>query len=198
MRFTNIVAVANLLAFAGSAAADVSGVPSGEYELDDHHGYISFTYSHLGFSTPHVGFSDFNVELDLDNGSPENSSVNVVINTASIDSRVDEFDGHLRGADFFNTEQFPEATFTSSAIKATGESTYDVLGDLTIKGVTKPVTLAVNINRAAMHPMRNVPTVGLSGETTINRSEFDLGRFVPNVGDEVTISVTAELLKKAE
>jgi len=71
-----------------------------------------------------------------------------------------------------------------------------VTGDLTIKGVTKPVTLAATLNKAAMHPMRNVPTVGFSAETTIMRSEFGLDRYVPNVGDEVTIHITVEMLQQ--
>ena len=92
---------ATFLAFAVNAQADLSDVPSGEYGLDDHHGYISFTYSHIGFSTPHVGFRKFDANLTLDSENPENSSVEVVIDTTSIDSRVDEFNGHLRGSNFF-------------------------------------------------------------------------------------------------
>ena len=187
-----------LFTYAGSGLADIAEMPSGEYQSDPDHAYISFTYSHLGFSNPHVGFSSFDVVLDLDASDPENSSINVVIKTESIDSRVDEFDGHLRGADFFDVANFPEALFVSTRVESTGKGTYDVHGDLTIKGVTRPITLATTVNKAATHPMKRTPTVGISGETRINRSEFDLGRYAPNVGDEVTISVTAELLKTAE
>ncbi len=190
--------VAALLLSWSSAMAELAEVPSGKYEQDSDHAYISFTYSHLGFSTPHVGFSTFDVDLDLDAENPENSSVNVVIDTMSVESRVEEFNGHLQSSDFFDANNFPQATFESTAVKSTGDNTYDVQGDLTIKGVTKTVTLATTINKAAMHPMKRMPTVGISGETKINRSDFGLGRYVPNVGDEVTIYVTAELLRKAE
>ncbi len=99
-----IACAASFLALAATAGADLSDVPSGEYGLDDHHGYISFTYSHIGFSTPHVGFREFDANLTLDSENPENSVIEVVIDTASIDSRVDDFDDHLKSADFFEVE----------------------------------------------------------------------------------------------
>ena len=193
VRATTIVAS---LAITASANAELSDVPSGEYGLDDHHAYISFTYSHIGFSTPHIGFRKFDANLTLDSESPENSVIEVVIDTTSIDSRVDEFDDHLKSADFFEVETYPQATFTSTSVKPTGENTFDITGDLTIKNVTRPVTLSATLNKAAMHPMRKVPTVGFSAETTIMRSDFDLGRAVPAVGDEVTIYVTVEMPQK--
>ena len=94
------------LALAANAQADLSDVPSGEYGLDDHHAYISFTYSHIGYSTPHIGFRNFDANLMLDSENPQNSEIEVVIDTTSIDSRVDEFNGHLRSANFFDTENF--------------------------------------------------------------------------------------------
>lgn len=187
---------ASLLAFAASAQADLSDVPSGEYGLDDHHAYISFTYSHIGFSTPHVGFRNFDANLTLDSARPENSSIEVVIDTTSVDSRVDEFNGHLRGSNFFDTDNHPQATFRSTSISANEDGTFDVTGDLTIKGITRSVTLDATLNKAAMHPMRNIPTVGFSAETQIMRSDFGMDRAVPAVGDEVTIYITVEMPQK--
>ncbi len=186
------------LALAVNAQADLSDVPSGEYGLDDHHAYISFTYSHIGYSTPHIGFRNFDANLTLDSANPQNSVIEVVIDTTSIDSRVDEFNGHLRSANFFDTENYPQATFKSTSIKGTGEGTFDVTGDLTIKDVTKSVTLEATLNKAAMHPMRKIPAVGFSAETTIMRSDFGLDRAVPAVGDEVTIYITVEMPKKGD
>lgn len=177
------------------AAAATFPVPSGSYELENTHGYISFSYSHLGFSTPHIGFNSFDVALEADADNPAQSSVSVTIDATSIDSRVDEFDKHLNGKNFFDTAKHPQITFTSTKIVATGDTTFDVTGDLTIKGITKPVTLAATINKAADHPMRKVPTIGLSAEGTLSRSEWDLGRFAPAVGDEVTLLVTVEMIK---
>ena len=187
---------ASFLALAANAQADLSTVPSGEYGLDDHHAYISFTYSHIGFSTPHVGFRKFDANLTLDSAKPENSTTEVVIDTTSVDSRVEEFNGHLRGSNFFDTDNYPQATFKSTRIAANEDGTFDVTGDLTIKGITKSVTLDATLNKAAMHPMRNIPTVGFSAETQILRSDFGMDRAVPAVGDEVTIYITVEMPQK--
>ena len=190
------VGAATLLAVSFSASADLSGVPSGKYTLDSSHGYISFTYSHLGFSNPRVGFNRFDTRLDLDTGSPENSTIEVTIDAASIDSRVAEFNDHLNGSDFFNTAEYPNITFKSTKVEATGENTFNVTGDLTILGTTKPVTLATTINKAGNHPIRNVPTVGVSASAKLMRSEWGLDAYVPAVSDEVELSIEVELLSQ--
>jgi polyisoprenoid-binding protein YceI len=188
------ILAAALLGIPLSASADLSDVPSGTYTLDSSHGYITFTYSHLGFSNPRVGFNSFDTVLELDSSDPENSVVVVTIDASSVDSRVAEFNEHLNGSDFFNTTEYPTITFESTKIEATGENTFDVTGDLTILGTTKPVTLIATINKAADHPMRNVPTVGVSAVTTLKRSEWGLGAYVPAVSDEVELSIEVELL----
>lgn len=188
------ICAAALIAMPLTATADLSAVPSGKYALDSSHGYITFTYSHLGFSNPRVGFNSFDAVLDLDTGNPENSMVEVTIDATSIDSRVAEFNEHLNGADFFNTAEYPTITFKSTKVEATGDNTFDVTGDLTILGTTKPVTLATTINKADNHPLRNVPTVGVSASTKLMRSEWGLGAYVPAVSDEVELSIEVELL----
>jgi polyisoprenoid-binding protein YceI len=186
---------ATLLGLAFNASAGLSDVPSGQYGLDSNHGYITFSYSHLGFSNPHVAFKSFTVDLNLDNENPENSMVNVTIDATSLDSRVDVFNGHLNGSNFFDTANHPTITFTSTAIEMTGEDTMNVQGDLTIKGVSKPVTLMAKINQAGNHPMRKTPWIGVEAETKVSRSDWGLTRAVPNVGDEVTIWISVELPK---
>lgn len=183
-----------LVALPFGVSADLSDVPSGKYTLDSSHGYITFSYSHLGFSNPRVGFNRFDTELELDSSNPENSAVEVKIDVASIDSRVAEFNDHLNGSDFFNTAEHPTITFKSTKVEVTGENTFDVTGNLTILGTTKPVTLATTINKAANHPMRNVPTVGVSATAKLMRSEWGLGAYVPAVSDEVELSIEVELL----
>ena len=187
---------ATLLALPFSVSAELSDVPSGKYTLDSSHGYITFTYNHLGFSNPRVGFNRFDTELELDSSNPENSVVEVTIAASSIDSRVAEFNDHLNGSDFFNTAEYPTITFKSTKVEATGENTFDVTGNLTILGTTKPVTLVTTINKAANHPMRKVPTVGLSASATLMRSEWGLGAYVPAVSDEVELSIEVELLSQ--
>ena len=187
---------AAMLALPTGASADLSDVPSGEYTLDNSHGYITFTYSHLGFSNPRVGFNRFDTKLDLDSSDPENSAVEVTIDASSIDSRVAEFNEHLNGADFFNTAEYPTITFKSTKVEAKGGNAYAVTGDLTILGTTKSVTLDTIINKAANHPMLNVPTVGVSASTRLMRSEWGLDAYVPAVSDEVELSIEVELLSQ--
>lgn len=184
-----------LLGISATAFAGLGDVPSGQYGLDKSHGYITFSYSHLGFSNPHIGFSSFEVELELDSENPENSTINVTIDATSIDSRRDDFNGHLNGPNFFDTANHPTITFTSTAIEMTGEDTMNVQGNLTIKGVSKPVTLMAKVNKAANHPMRKTPWIGVDADTKVSRSDWGLTRAVPNVGDEVTIRISVELPK---
>lgn len=184
------------LALTFSVSAELSDVPSGTYTVDNSHGYITFTYSHLGFSNPRVGFNRFDTQLDLDSNNPENSTIDVTIDASSIDSRVAEFNEHLVGSDFFNTAEYPTITFKSTKVVTAGDGNFDVTGDLTILGTTKTVTLDAKINKAANHPMRNVPTVGVSASATLNRSDWGLGAYVPAVSDEVELSIEVELLGK--
>ncbi len=189
------LSLAATLGLSLNAAADFSATPSGTYALDNTHGYVLFSYSHFGFSNPTVGFNRFDTTLDLDSENPENSSISVTIDAASIDSRVEEYNDHLNGDDFFDTAAHPTITFTSTSVTATGDDTFDVTGDLTIKGTTKPVTLAATINKAAKHPFKGIPTVGVSATGTLMRSEWGLGNYAPAVSDEVTLHIEVELNK---
>jgi len=189
---------AAILIFALTARADLSEMPSGEYNLDDHHGYIIYTYSHLGFSNPRISFDNFDVSLDLDSAKPENSTVSVIIDATSVNSHVEDFNGHLNGENFFDTKKYPTITFTSTAIASTGNSTFDVTGDLTIRGISKSVVLATTINKAANHPMSGQPTIGVSASATVSRSAFGMDRAVPAISDEVTIQIDVELPQKKD
>ena len=170
-------------------------VPSGNYALEDTHGYIVFSYSHLGFSKPHLRFDRFNVSLDADASKPAESKLSVTVDAASINSQVEAFDDHLNGADFFETEKYPEIAFVSTGMKRLEGDVFEVQGELTIKGVTKPVTLEATINKAANHPMQKKPTIGVSAKGTLLRSEWGLGKYAPAVGDEVTLDIQVELIK---
>tara|TARA_R110001599_G_scaffold353861_1_gene600677 strand:+ start:9439 stop:10035 length:597 start_codon:yes stop_codon:yes gene_type:complete len=193
LKIVRTAVVALLCSLPLTALADLTAIPSGKYTLDKTHGYITFSYSHLGFSTPHVSFDKFDVALNLDTQNPQKSTLEVQIDAASVDSRVEEFDEHLNGENFFNTAKYPEITFKSTAIKETGENTFDIVGDLTIMGQTHPATFAATINKAGKNPMKKVDALGVSAETKILRSVWGLGRYAPAVGDEVTIHVTVEM-----
>lgn len=199
MKITKHLFVAPLagLALANTAAAGLADVPAGTYKLEANHGYINFSYTHLGFSRPIVGFNSFDVTLELDQDDVTASSIEVDIDPASIDSRVEEFNGHLTSADWFNVEAHPDITFASTAIEMTGEDTMTITGDLTIKGITKPVTLEATVNKAGIHPFNKKPTIGVSATGTLLRSDWDLGKYAPAVTDEVELNIQVELNTEA-
>lgn len=185
--FTGLLTTAN--------AADLSAVPSGGYEVDATHAYINFQYNHLGLSNPTLSFDDFTVDLDLDNADPTKSSFSVTIDPASIVTGSDIWKDHLTSGDWFDVATHPEITFQSTAVEAAGDGAYKVTGDLTVKDMTKPVTLDVTINAAMNHPMSGKPVIGLDASGSVLRSEFGLGKFAPNVSDEVQLNISVEMLK---
>lgn len=184
-----------LLVIAANASAELSDLPSGDYRFDKSHTYISFIYDHYGFSEPIAGFKSFDASLVFDGDDPDNSSVHVVIDAASVDTRVASLDKMLNSARFFDTDKFPQATFRSTSFVRTGEDTFDVIGDLTIKDITVSVTLATTIRTATLHPRRNIPAIGMLGEATVKRSDWGMTFDSPGVPDEVKIQITAEMLQ---
>ena len=181
------LALASLLALAtlGAQAAE-------KYSIDPTHTQVQFTYSHMGFSNITGRFDEVQSEFLLDVADPTRSSVSVTIPVASISTGVEKLDEHLLKPDFFDAAQFPTATFNSTGVTAAGEGRLEVAGDLTIHGVTRPVVLDVTINKFGEHPMAKVPAAGFDATTTIKRSDFGLGGYVPVVGDEVRIDITVE------
>ena len=176
-------------------AAELSAVPSGAYESDPTHAYLTFQYNHLGLSNPRLSFDDFIVDLELDNEDVAKSTLSVVIDPASLDAGSEVWKGHLTSADWFDVESHPEITFQSTAIEAAGDGAYKVTGDLTIKGETSPATLNVAINAAMNHPMSGNPVIGLDASGSVMRSDYGLDKFAPNVSDEVQIDISVELEK---
>lgn len=175
-------------------AADLSAVPSGNYEVDPTHAYINFQYNHLGLSNPTLSFDDFSVDLNLDNADPSKSTVNVTIDPASIITGSEIWKDHLTGGDWFDVANHPEITFSSTSMEAAGDGAYKVSGDLTIKGETSPVDLNVTINAAMNHPMSGKPVIGMDASGDLLRSSFGLDRFAPNVSDEISLNISVELL----
>ena len=191
---TLLVAPLAGLALAGPAAAGpLDAVPAGTYKVESTHAYINFSYTHLGFSRPVVGFNDFDVTLELNQQDITASALKVDIDVASVDSRVEEFNGHLTSADWFDAATFPGITFVATSIEMTGDNTMAVTGDLTIKGVTKPVTLDAKVNKAGPHPFNKKPTIGISAKGKLKRSDWGLGKYAPAVTDEVVLNIQVEL-----
>jgi len=161
------------------------------YTLDPNHTYVLWHIKHFDFSTQ-AGKWYASGKLMLDKENPANSKVNAVIKVSEFATGLPELDEHLKGKLFFNTQQFPTATFVSDKIDITGEKSANVHGILTVHGVSKPVTLAVMLNKAAISPITGNPTVGFSATTTIKRSDFGITTYVPALGDEVLLNIEAE------
>jgi polyisoprenoid-binding protein YceI len=165
-------------------------------QIDKAHSEATFQVRHL-LTKVRGRFADFAGTIAFDEQAPAASSVSLTIQATSIDTNEPQRDQHLRSADFFEVETYPTLTFTSTSIAPKGGNDYAVVGDLTIHGVTKPVTLAVSYVGAAKDPWGNTK-YGFEAETTINRKDFGLtwnaaleaGGFL--VGDEVKISVSVQ------
>ncbi len=186
--------------FAASAvnlvsAADLSAVPSGSYQVDPTHAYINFQYNHLGLSNPTLSFDEFTIDLNLDNSDPTKSMIMVTIDPNSIVSGSEIWKEHLTSGDWFDVANHPEISFQSTSIEAAGDGAYLVTGDLAIKGASKPASLSVTINAAMDHPMSGKPVIGMDASGSVLRSEFGMGKWAPNVSDEIAINITAELIK---
>jgi len=182
---------------AGSSEFDsiASNITPGSYELDDTHAYLSFSYSHLGLSNPQIHFADFVANLELSGDNMSQSQVSITIDAASLDSAIPELDDDLKGADFFDVANYPEITFQSTAYEETSESSGRLTGDLSVRGVTKPVTLDVTINSAAMNPLNRREMIGFSATGILNRSDYGLTAYAPLIGDELSLTVQVEFEK---
>ena len=170
-------------------------IPSGSYVMDKEHGYVTFSYSHFGLSNPQLRFRDIDATIELDADNLENSKVTALIKSASIDSGVDRFDDHLNSDGWFDTAKFPEISFSSTGFERESQNSGKMTGGITIMGITKSVTFDVDLLQAFEHPMKKKPFMGLEGRADIKRSDWGLGKYAPNVSDEVSIYISGEFGK---
>ena len=169
------------------------------YVFDPAHSQLVFDWSHFGFSTTGGTFTKFDGSLQFDADAIEHSSVAVTIDIDSMRTGSARRDTDLKSAAFFDTNQYPTAEFKSTSIDdAGGAHHYKVHGKLTLHGVTKPVTLDVTINKIGVHPISGARTVGFDADTTVSRSAFGMGRYVPAIGDDVHIHISAEMARKSD
>ncbi|WP_180183872.1 YceI family protein [Acinetobacter sp. YH01020] len=185
----------------GLAVASVTTISMAKpvaYQIDPTHTATVFTWNHFGFSTPSANFSDIQGTINVDNAKPANSSVNVTIPLSSLNTNVKALDDHLKTADFFDAEKYPNITFKSTKVQAISKTKYKITGDLTVKNVTKPVVLDAVLNKQAVHPMTKAETIGFNATTSFDRSAFGVGAYVPNVGDKITVNITTEAAVSTE
>ncbi|MEO7324882.1 MAG: YceI family protein [Dokdonella sp.] len=172
------------------STASVHATP---YVLEARHSGGVMRWNHLGFSNPTAKFSQIDGMLEWNAADPTKSSVKATIPMSGVSTGVPDLDDDFRSTDFFDFAKFPSATFTSTRIaKAAGANHYTVTGDLALHGVTKAVTLDAMINKVGENPRNHLPSVGFEATTTIKRSDFGLGRYVPQVSDDIRIELTME------
>jgi polyisoprenoid-binding protein YceI len=173
-----------------TASAQAADTP--KFTYDPAHTQVMFSVSHLGFSFSHGRFTKFMGGFSFDENQPEQSAADMTIETGSLVMDSAEWEQHLKGADFFNTEKFPTMTFKTTKVEKTGDKTAKVTGDFTLLGVTKPITLDVTFNNAGIHPYSKSYVAGFSATGTIKRSDFGMSYGLPGVGDDVSLNIQVE------
>ncbi|KAB8045214.1 YceI family protein [Janthinobacterium aquaticum] len=185
-----------LLAFIAAAGISLSAAAAPEvYVIDGSHTFPRFGYTHMGFSHQESRFNNTTGKITLDRAA-KTGSVEVLIDTKSVDTGSTLFNGHIQGEDFLDTTKYPVATYKSTKFNFTGDKLTSVDGDLTLKGVTKPVTLTVTSFTCAPHPMLKKDACGANATAQIKRSEFNAGKYAPAVSDEVQLTFAIEAIKQ--
>ncbi|HKR17832.1 YceI family protein [Rhizorhapis sp.] len=175
-------------------APDPARVQAGTYVMDPAHTQVAFTVNHFGFNN-YVGlFGTPTGSLTIDPKQPEKASLTVKIPMNEVRTSSTKLDEHLKTPDFLDTAKYPTAKFVSTSIKVDGNEA-DITGNLTLHGVTRPVTIDAQFTGAGTHPMNKKLNIGFSGTTTIKRSDFGIDKFVPLVSDEVKLAITAAFEK---
>jgi polyisoprenoid-binding protein YceI len=176
------------------SAAAIPARAADDYAMDGMHSGVTFKIQHLGLSWIYGRFDDFAGGFTIDADDAGKCLFGISIKAETIDTNNQKRDDHLRSPDFFNVKQFPTISFKSTAVKAIKDG-YEVTGDLTLHGVTKPVTFKLNGGKKAEFP-KNVQRTGFSTELTIKRSDFGMDKMLEAIGDEVYISISIEGVKK--
>ncbi|MFZ3154898.1 YceI family protein [Pseudomonas sp.] len=180
------LALAGALIGAGQAMA-------ADYAIDKQgqHAFVNFKISHLGYSWLYGTFKDFDGSFSFDAAKPQDSKVNVTLNTTSVDTNHAERDKHLRSDDFLNVDKHPTATFASTSVKSTGEGTADITGDLTLNGVTKPVVIAAKFIGEGKDPWGGY-RAGFEGSTTLKLKDFDIQKDLGPTSQDVELIISVE------
>ncbi len=185
-----LVLVAALSAFsaAGFAAPET-------YNVEPTHTYPRFEYSHFGYSNQQQRFDKTSGKIVIDRAA-KTGSVDVSIDTTSVNTGYALFNQHIQAEDYFDTAKYPAISFKSTRVRFDGDKPVAVEGNLTIKGVTRPVTLTVTSFHSMSHPMLKKDAIGANATTKVKRSEFNMGKNVPYVSDEVSLTIAVEAIKE--
>ncbi len=189
MRILMSMALLACLASLPAAARPVT------YKLDPNHTQVRVVWNHFGFSNPDANFTHITGTLVYDAAHPAKSSVRVNIPLSGLDAHVAKLTEHLEGPAFFDAAKFPVARFVSKRVVADGKDRLTVHGELSVHGVTRPVTLRVRVNKVGMQPMWKAPAAGFDATTTLKRTDFGVGAYVPMVSNEVHVHITVEAIE---
>lgn len=182
------------LALALAAAAPALAAPE-TYVIDNMHSFPRFSYSHFGYTTQLSRFDKTSGTIVFDKAA-KTGAVDLVIDAKSVSTGNSTFNEHIQGEDFLDTAKYPTATFKSTKVVFEGDKPVAVEGKLTLKGVTRPVTLTVTSFQAMPHPIVKKDAIGANAFTVVKRSEFNAGKYAPYVSDEVRIDIAVEAIKE--
>ena len=185
--------ITTLLALVGLSSVAIAAPAT--YATDANHTFAQFSYNHQGFSIQTSRFNTVTGTVTLD-AMAKKGGADITIDTKSVDTGSSFFNGHIQNEDFLSTKQFPTARFESDEMIFKDDKPVALKGVLTLKGVSKPVSLKITHFECKKHPTTGTDYCGANAETVIKRTEFNMGKFAPNVGDDVTISVVIEAAKK--
>lgn len=192
MGMRRLMALFSVLLFAHPAYAEVES-----FVIDQRHTYPSFEVNHMGLSTQRGRFNSTSGRITLDRAA-KTGSVEITIDARTVNTGLEELEKHLKNEDFFNVEKHPTITFKSSAVEFEGDVPKSVAGELTLLGVTKPVTLSVSSFNCRVHPINKKYVCGADAATTIKRSEFGMTYAIPAVSDEVRLLLQVEAFKDGQ
>lgn len=164
------------------------------YTIDGNHTLPRFSYSHFGYSTQLSRFDKTSGKIVIDRHA-KTGSVDVTIDTTSINTGSTLFNEHIQGNDFLDTSNYPTATFKSTKLKFEGDQLVSIEGSLNLKGITKPVTLKVTSFHCMSHPIYLKEACGANATAVVKRTDFNMGKYAPHVGDEVTLDIPVEATK---
>ncbi len=185
----------SLLALTLALLSNISSAAPETYIIDGNHTMPRFSYSHFGYSTQLSKFDKTSGKIVLDKETKQ-GSVDVTIDMTSVNTGYPLFNEHIQAEDFFNTSKFPTATFTSNKLTFKGDKLASIDGTLTIKGISKPVTFEVTSFLCMPHPIVKKDACGANATAVVKRTDFNMGKHVPYVSDEVTIDIPVEAVKE--
>lgn len=183
----------HLILAAALASAPLSAI-AGPWAIDKGHASINFSVDHFGFSDVHGQFREFDAQIDFDPENIDATSASFTINAASFDTNLAARDDHVKSADFLNVDEYPSITFTTTKVTQTGDETADIEGEMTIRGVTKPVTFKAELNQlgaSPFDPSLEVAGFTISGE--IDRTEFGIDTYAPAIGATLPVVINFEM-----